>query len=64
MAAAGAFGVKGVDIAALEGGDRVLDKTGFVERVGVDRDRDVELLGDPEAGVDRRTAWCPNPRAA
>ena len=59
MAAAGAFGVKGVDIAALEGGDRVLDEAGFVERVGVDRDRDVELLGDPEAGVDRRRRGAP-----
>ncbi len=59
MTAAGAFGVKGVDIAALERGDRVFDKTGFVERVGVDRDRDVELFGDGEAGIDRRRRGAP-----
>ena len=36
MAAARAFGVEGMDGAALEGGDRVLDEAGFVERIGVD----------------------------
>jgi len=46
VTAAGAFGVESVDVAALERGDGVLDKAAFVERVGVDRDRDVELLGD------------------
>src|SRR5713226_8620959 len=46
--------VEGVDVAALERGDRVLDKAGFVERVAVDRDGDVELFGDPEAAIDRR----------
>ncbi len=55
----GPFGVEGVDVAALEGGDRVLDKARFVERVGVDRDRDVELLGDTEAGIDRRRGRAP-----
>ena len=34
-------------------------KPRFVERVGVDRDRDVELLGDAEAGVDRRRGRSP-----
>ena len=47
MAAARAFGVEGVDGASLERGDRVLDEAEFVERVGVDRDLDVELVGDP-----------------
>src|SRR5207244_10849000 len=46
MPAAGAFGVEGVDVAPFEGGDRVLDKAGFVERVAVDRDLDVELFGN------------------
>ncbi len=41
------------NVAALEGGDRVLNEAGFVQRVGVDGNRDVELFGDPEAGIDR-----------
>ena len=50
--AARALGVKGVDVAPLEGGDRVLDKPAFVERVAVDRNLDVKPFGDAEAGVD------------
>lgn len=38
VAAAGPLGVMGVDGAALEGGQRVLDEAGFVERVGKDRE--------------------------
>ena len=53
VAAAGALGVEGVDGAALEGGDGVLDEAGFVQRVGVDRDLHVHLVGDGEAAVDR-----------
>ena len=52
VAAAGPLGVVGVDRAALEGGDRVLDEAGLVQRVGVDRDLDVELVGDVQAVVD------------
>ena len=37
MAAAGALGVEGVDGAALERGDRVLDEARLVQRVGVDQ---------------------------
>ena len=37
MTAAGAFGVVGVDGAALERGERGFDEAGFVQRVGVDR---------------------------
>src|ERR1051325_11506685 len=59
MATARAFGVKGVDVAALEGGDRILNKTAFVERIGVDRDRNVELLGDREAAIDRGRGGAP-----
>src|SRR5205823_2535907 len=40
VAATGALGMKGVDVPALEGGDRVLDKARFVQRVAVDRDLD------------------------
>ncbi len=51
--AAGAFGVEGVDGAALERLDGVLDKAEFVERVGVDHHLDVVVVGDREAAVDR-----------
>ena len=54
MPAARAFGVKGVDVAPLEGGDCVLDKARLVQRIGVDRDRNIELLGDgsPEGALE------------
>ena len=45
MAAAGTLGVEGVDGAPLEGGDGGLDEAGFVERVGVDRNLHVHLVG-------------------
>ena len=51
--------MKSVDVAALERRDRVLDKSRLVERVGVDRDRNVQLLGDAEAGVDCRRGRSP-----
>ncbi len=52
MAAAGALGVEGVDGAALEGGDGVLDEAGFVQRVGVDHHLHVVIVGDRQAAVD------------
>ena len=52
MAAACPLGVVGVDRAALERGQRVLDEARLVERIGVDRDLDVEVVGHLEAGVD------------
>jgi hypothetical protein len=52
MAAAGAFGVEGVDGAALEGGDGVFDEARFVERVGVDGDLHVHFVGHRQAAVD------------
>ena len=59
VAAAGALGVEGVDGAALEGGDRVLDEAGFVQRVGVDHHLHVIVVGDGEAAVDRRRRRAP-----
>src|ERR1700730_1495058 len=59
MAATGALGVEGVDVAALESGDRVLDKAAFIQRVGVDRDGDIELLGNRQAAIDRRRGGAP-----
>ena len=52
MAAAGAFGVEGVDGAAFESLDRVLDETRFVQRVGVDGDLHVHRIGHRETVVD------------
>ena len=42
----------------------VLDESRFVQRVGVDRDLHVELIGDIETGADRGGRRAPNPRAA
>ena len=53
MAAARALGVEGVNRAALERRDGVLDEAGLVERVGVDHHLDVVVVGDGEAIVDR-----------
>ena len=46
VAAARALGVEGVDGAALERLDRVLDEAQFVQRIGVDHDLDVVIVGD------------------
>ena len=53
MAAARTFGVEGVDGAVLEGGQRVLEEAAFVQRIGVDRDLDIHLVGHRQAVVDR-----------
>lgn len=52
MAAAGPFGVIGVDAPAFERGEGVFHKPGFVEGVGVDGDLYVELVRYGEAVVD------------
>src|ERR1700722_20726700 len=59
MAAARALGVEGVDGAALEGLDRVLDEARFVQRIGVDHDLDVVIVGNAEAAVDRSRRRAP-----
>ena len=59
VAAAGAFGVIRVNRAAVDRRDRVLDETGLVERVGVDRDLHVEFVGDRQALVDGRGRRAP-----
>ena len=59
VAAAGAFAVEGVDGAALEGRDAVLDEAALVERVGVDRDLRVGDLGHRQAVVDRGRRGAP-----
>ncbi len=52
MAAAGTFGVVGVDGAALERAQGGFDETGFVEGVGVDRHLYVVLVSHAQAVVD------------
>src|SRR3546814_14274240 len=48
----GAFGMEGVDGAVPERRDRILDKAAFIQRVGMDGDLDIMLLGDIQAVVD------------
>ena len=59
VAAAGAFGVIGVDHAALERLDRGFDEAGLVQRVGVDRDLRVGPVGRGQCGVDRSGRGAP-----
>ena len=67
VAAAGALGVVHVDGAAADGRQRVLDEAALVQRVGVELDLEIELVGDAEAGVDGRrhdpqSSWILRPR--
>ena len=59
VAAARALGVIGVDRASGDRRERGLDEARFVERVGVDRDLDVEFVGDAQRGIDRRRRRAP-----
>ena len=59
MSAAGAFGVVGVDRAAVHGGDRILDVSALVERIGVDGHLHVETVGDRQRGADRSGSRAP-----
>ena len=64
VAAAGAFGVVGVNRPAADRGNRVVDEAGFVERVGVNRHLHVEFVGHRRDSDRSPTASCPSPRAA
>ena len=59
MSAAGAFGVVGVDRTAVHGGDRILDVSALVERIGVDGHLHIETIGDPQCGADRSGSRTP-----
>src|SRR5258706_1569390 len=59
MAAAGAFGVEGMNGAALEGLDGVLDVAYLVEGVSVDHHLDVMVDGNRLGAVDRRRRRAP-----
>ena len=52
MSATGAFGMVRVNCPTLEGCNRVLNKSRFVERIGVNVDLNVELLADSQSGID------------
>ena len=52
MAATCTLGVVGVDRATVDCGDRILDKTTLVERVGVDRNLHVVVVGNAERSAD------------
>ena len=53
MTATRAFRVIGVDRAALEGSNGVFHESGFIQRVCVNRDLNVEFLCDTQTLVDR-----------
>ena len=59
MAASGALGVIGVNRAAGDRPDRVLDEAGFVQRIGMDGDLDIEFFRYIEAGRNRRRRRAP-----
>src|SRR5690606_27874680 len=59
MATAGTFGVIGVDGAAGEGGNRIVDEAALVERVGVNGDLHVVALRHAQAVVDRGRGAAP-----
>ena len=52
MAAAGTFGVEGVNRASLDGGDRVFHEAGFIQGVGVDAHLHIHPIGHRQAGID------------
>ena len=52
VSAAGAFGVIRVDGAAVDGADRVFDEAGLIQRVGVDADLHIVLIGHVQRAVD------------
>ena len=59
MPAAGPLGVEAVDRPALDRRDRVVEEPALVERVGVDGDLNVVLVGHRQAGVDHGERGAP-----
>src|SRR5690349_20261306 len=51
MATAGSLGMKRVNGPALEGPDRIFDKTTFVQRVSVNKDLNIHLICDRETAI-------------
>src|SRR3984893_6873182 len=54
-----AFRVKRVNGSALEGGDRIFDEPTFVERVCVDKNLNIHVIRDRQAGVNGRECCAP-----
>ena len=52
MAAARAFGVKGMNGAIANCRQRIFNETGLIERIAVQRDLDVHLVGHGQRAVD------------
>ena len=52
VATSGTLCMVGVDRAALEGADGLLDESGFIERIGVDEGLDIIFIANGQAGVD------------
>ena len=46
MAATGSFGMEGLNGAATNGLDGFLNKTAFIQRVGMDGDLNIHLIGN------------------
>ncbi len=59
VTAAGAFRMVGVDRSAFERRDGIFDEAAFVERVCVDTDLHIHVVGDRETGSDRRRRRAP-----
>src|SRR3954470_22664444 len=59
MTASSPFGVVGVDRPSSDGRNRVFNKSALVDGIGVNRNLDVVLVPDREAGIDRRRRRSP-----
>ncbi len=59
VSAACTLSVVHVDGAVADGRQRVFEKTGFIERVGVQLDLKIVFVGDFQAGVDHRRHGAP-----
>src|SRR4051812_9335498 len=53
MSSAGTFGMEGMNGAAFEGSNGILDKSGFVQGVGMNSNLNVQLVCDAQASVNR-----------
>ncbi|MNE91165.1 hypothetical protein D3C80_1887440 [compost metagenome] len=51
--------MEGMDRAPLEGVERVFDEAAFVQRIGVDRNLNIEPVCNRQAIIDR--GWCRTP---
>src|SRR5215472_15595942 len=59
MPATSPFGVKGVNGSALESRDGIFDEAAFVQRVSVDENLDIHVIGNSKAAIDRGRSCAP-----